>query len=301
MGLALATSNKDLSNEVHRSITCAFNYVTQQKSPKEALGLLTNIFSTLNSDTDITIKSIENQMMKTFPKLSFDLIREILGEDSDFDYGRQLTEEFVDRLGTQTLPRALINGVPLPNTSLNSNDFEEAVLTEIMQQTQAIQKAVYRGELDDTMVVIDYLMSQPHVMPRLNEKILSTDDQTFLELTGTPFEDLENVQALSQLPNNDMTATLMANLRYFESKSGSEKFLSNTKLHFHSLWVAGDLNTDASKKILKNALKFMVGLKIAFFIKLLIRNSFDFRNLLKAYELLLFQMPIINLHSKRII
>lgn len=258
LGLVLAASRKDVASDVYRSLTCAFNYVNQQKSGKEALAFLNSIFSKLNSNTEVTIKNIENELTKFFPKVNYESIEEILGEESDFDYGRQITKEFVDRLGTRTLPQALINGVPLPNSSLNSNDFEEAVLTEIMQQTPSIQKAVYRGELDDTMVVIDYLMSQPHVMPRLNERILSKEAQRFLDLSGTPFKDLENVQALSTLPNNDMTATLMDNLKYFESKSGSENFLSKTKLYFNSLWIVGDLNTDASSKILKNALNFMV-------------------------------------------
>lgn len=205
LGLVLAASEKNFANEVYRSITCAFNYVTQKKNAKEALEFLNSMFSKLNSNADITMKNIENQLTKTFQKLNYDSIKEILGEDSDFYYG---TQEFVERLGTRTLPQALMNGVPLPNSSLNSNDFEEAVLTEIMQQTPAIQKAVYRGELDDTMIVIDYLMSQPHVMPRLNERILSKEVQTFLDLTGSPYKDLENVQALAQLPINSVWSTV---------------------------------------------------------------------------------------------
>jgi UDP-glucose:glycoprotein glucosyltransferase len=89
-----------------------------------------------------------------------------LGEDSDFDYGRQLSEEFIDRLGVKELPVALLNGVPLQQTTLTSDEFEETVLTEIMQQTPFIQKAVYKGDLSDSDVIVDYLMSQPHVMPR---------------------------------------------------------------------------------------------------------------------------------------
>lgn len=157
------------------------------------------------------------------------------------------------------LPQALLNGVLLAHTSLNSDDFEEAVLTEIMQQTPTIQKAVYRGELDDSMTVIDYLMSQPFVMPRLNERILSTENSNFLDLTGTPFKDLENVNALGQLPANNMTATLMSNLKYFGGKGTSESF-AEKKLHFHSIWVIGDLNTAGGKATLANALRFMVSL-----------------------------------------
>lgn len=59
-----------------------------------------------------------------------------------------------------------MNGVPLPEKSLNAEDFEEAVLTEIMHQTPNLQKAVYKGELTDKDNVVDYIMSQPNIMPR---------------------------------------------------------------------------------------------------------------------------------------
>lgn len=98
--------------------------------------------------------------------MNSDQIDDILGEDSDFDYGRQLSTEFVDRLGLKETPQVLLNGVPLQQSSLNSDEFEETILSEIMQQTPNIQKAVYRGELTDTDNIIDYLMNFPHVMPR---------------------------------------------------------------------------------------------------------------------------------------
>jgi UDP-glucose:glycoprotein glucosyltransferase len=60
----------------------------------------------------------------------------------------------------------LLNGIPLPSDALTSDTFEESVLTEIMAQTPSIQRAVYKGELTDKDDVLDYLMSQPNVMPR---------------------------------------------------------------------------------------------------------------------------------------
>ena len=54
----------------------------------------------------------------------------------------------------------------LPEKSLTPEEFEEAVLNEIMNQTPNLQKAVYKGELTDKDVVIDFIMNQPNVMPR---------------------------------------------------------------------------------------------------------------------------------------
>lgn len=196
-------------------------------------------------------------MKKSFTKLKLDDIDEIIGEDSDFDYGRQLSQEFVGRLGLKTIPQALLNGVLLPQNTLNSDDFEETILTEIMQQTPIIQKAVYKGDLNDGEPVIDFLMKQPHVMPRLNQRILSVDDPLFLDVSGNAFVNLEDVSALGQLSNADLTATLMANLKYFGGKQTYEKFMGH-RMHFNSFWIIADLSQPSGRQLLRNALKFMV-------------------------------------------
>jgi len=62
--------------------------------------------------------------------------------------------------------KVLLNGIPLPQDFLNSDSFEEAVLTEIMAQTPTMQRAVYKGEVTDKDNILDYLMNKPNVMPR---------------------------------------------------------------------------------------------------------------------------------------
>jgi hypothetical protein len=39
----------------------------------------------------------------------------------------------------------LLNGVALDENSLNGDEFEETVLTELMRQTSSLQKALFRG------------------------------------------------------------------------------------------------------------------------------------------------------------
>lgn len=90
----------------------------------------------------------------------------ILGEESEYDVGRHLASDFVKRSGFKEFPQALMNGVPLSPDQLNDNSFEEAVLLTIMEQTPALRKAVYRGEILEGDDVVDYIMNQPNVMPR---------------------------------------------------------------------------------------------------------------------------------------
>lgn len=60
----------------------------------------------------------------------------------------------------------MLNGVPLTPNQINSESYEEAVLSTIMSQTPMLQKAVYRGEVTEGDDIIDFLMNQPNVMPR---------------------------------------------------------------------------------------------------------------------------------------
>lgn len=163
-------------------------------------------------------------------------------------------------------PQGLLNGIPLPATQMNVDDFEETILTEIMQQTPAIQKAVYKGELTDNDNVLDYLMNMPHIMPRLNQRILSTDEPSFIDLSGSAFDDLQNVKSLINLSVRDMTATLMSNIKYFSSRQSLQK-INGKGVHFLTLWVVADLDTAQGVELLRNALLYMKssgGIRVAF-------------------------------------
>lgn len=91
----------------------------------------------------------------------------------------------------------------------------------------------------------------------MNQRILKTEEPTFLDLSGTPHNDLSNVKSLAQLSPRDMTATLMSNVKYFHSKHSLEK-LNGKSVHFLTLWVIADLETDVGAQMLKNALTYMV-------------------------------------------
>ena len=47
-----------------------------------------------------------------------------------------------------------MNGVPMEEKHLTEEDFEEQLLTLLMKETQAIQRAVYKNQLTDQQVKI---------------------------------------------------------------------------------------------------------------------------------------------------
>ena len=124
------------------------------------------VFASVHTDHDININDIKQQLKKTFNTLSTNEIGEIVRGGSGFDQEWILSQNFVERLNFRNSPQALLNGVPLQQSLLNTDDFEEAVFSEVMQQTPVFQKSIFRGELTDEEILIDYLMNQPHVMPR---------------------------------------------------------------------------------------------------------------------------------------
>ncbi|XP_023293347.2 UDP-glucose:glycoprotein glucosyltransferase [Lucilia cuprina] len=253
-----ASKSSEDTKEDYMALVCAFNYVTQKKDARSALGFLTDVFTAVDSKQEITRKHIKMQLKKTFDKLSSSAVDDILDEDSDFDYGRQLALEFVERLGFSDSPQALLNGVPMQQNILSSDsDFEEAIFSEIIQQTTSLQKAVYKGDLTDSDNLLDYLMNQPHVMPRLNQRILGNNENAkFLDLTGQPHIDLNNVKDLAQLSNRDMTATLLNNIKYFEGKHSYET-IGEANLHFLTIWLFANAESKEGKELLNNALKYV--------------------------------------------
>lgn len=96
-----------------------------------------------------------------------------------------------------------------------------------------------------------------HLSFRLNQRILSSEEPIYVDVSGKPHSDLSNVQALSQLSVRDMTATLLQNLNYFTSKHSHEKVLG-TSSSFLTQWIIADLDTTEGVQLLKNALLHMV-------------------------------------------
>lgn len=133
-------------NDLYRTINCAFNYMHQKKGSREALAFLLDVYASAGKKDDVDISTIKKIFKKTTSQ-SQDDVDDTLGDDSDFDYGRQLSDEFIERLGVKQMPQGLINGVILSEKQLNRDDFEELILTEIMRQTPSIQKAIYKGKI----------------------------------------------------------------------------------------------------------------------------------------------------------
>ncbi|XP_045503578.1 UDP-glucose:glycoprotein glucosyltransferase [Colias croceus] len=263
VGIVLAPNNTPLGIAVRS----AFNYVAQDRnSNREAFYFLTQLLNSLQ-DEELSVDHLKKQLKKyTSANANID---EITSEDSEYNFGHQLAEEFVSKLGTEKFPQVLVNGVPLrdegPVALTSSVDsLEEALVTALSRHTSRLQRAVFRGDLADSDDAVDYIMKQPHIMPRLNRRILGSDPTQYLDLSGiassTELFTQDKIHKILHLTGRDALATALPILKYFVKSEKAEKITQ-------TIWVIGDLNEKASRELLKNALTFMResgGIRVAF-------------------------------------
>lgn len=265
VGLVLAPNSVDPVLEA--AVRSAFNYVAQERnSNKEAYYFLTQLLNP-SPDETLNIDFVKKQL-KRYASSGANL-DDIISEDSEYNFGRQLAEEFVSKVGSNNYPQVLINGVPLSEESANPLSWtvemlEESLVTSLSRHTARLQRAVFRGELSDMDDALDYLMKQPHIMTRLNRRILGSEPSQYLDLSGVPSSgDLfseEKINRLSHLTGRDALATALPILRYFVKSGKLEKISQN-------VWIVGDLNDKQTRQLLRDALTFMresSGVRVAF-------------------------------------
>jgi UDP-glucose:glycoprotein glucosyltransferase len=136
--------------------------------------------------------------------------------------------EYYNKVGLKALPQVFVNGFPLGENEIEADSFEESVITKIMQLTQEIQMAVYRGQLHDTSNLLDWLMTKDNIMPRLNPRVLF-QERHYIDLNEN------NREFLSQV-----------------------KYISSDKEYFHAitLWVVCDPDTEKGRQLLNDAIYF---------------------------------------------
>lgn len=222
----------------------AFNFISQNTVPYDGLSFITDVYAAVKGEP-VTTETVIAQFKLKFPGEDLELI---FGEDSDYDTGRKLAWEFINKTGITGTPQALLNGVLLKQNHLNADMFEEAVLTEIMKQTPMIQKSVYKGDLNDSQNVLDFLMDQPNIMPRLNQRVLAPG-ANFLDLTGRVVVGLTPEDFASLAPP-DMGATFASQVLYILPKD-------RTRYYPLTAWLAADFDTPEGRHLLRDAMEHL--------------------------------------------
>lgn len=222
----------------------AFDFIKADQSPAKALSFITDVYEKVGS-AEITSESIIAEFSAQYPGEDTAMV---FGESSDYDDTRKAGADFVTRSGLSGFPHVLINGVPMDKKFLSQEMFEEGVVTEILKQTPAIQKAVYNGDLSDNAEVLDWLMQQDHVMPRLNSRVQAPPAAN-LDLTeNMDGSSLDEPEIFSLLSSREMSAVVADRMRYLAKRD--EEAVRSV-----SLWVVCDLDSAQGREFMYSAIK----------------------------------------------
>lgn len=120
----------------------AHNYVKAQSGAVKALAFLTDVYARAPKKGPLDADFVVAEFKRLYPREK--MLDDIFGVDSDYDEGRKLSMHYFNKIGLKKLPQVLLNGYPLADGELDSDTFEDAVLSKIMNLTPDIQMAIYR-------------------------------------------------------------------------------------------------------------------------------------------------------------
>nr|XP_061799479.1 UDP-glucose:glycoprotein glucosyltransferase 2-like [Nerophis lumbriciformis] len=223
------------------------NYIADEYDLSQALISMASLYNRVNEGETLTIDTITAFLKSKFPNANAE---RIFGAESEYDDKRKDGILFYKRSGLGDLPLALFNGVPLSPDDMEPDELESIILQRIMDYTTDFQKAVFKGHLTEGTDVVDYLMEQPNVVPRMNPLILNVD-RKYLDFTSSPVvSDWEDTTMFSFLDTRDKTAVMAKRIKYLTNhdKDGMSAV---------TMWIVGDFQKVSGRTLLLAALKHL--------------------------------------------
>uniref|UniRef100_A0A7N6BS09 UDP-glucose ceramide glucosyltransferase-like 1 n=1 Tax=Anabas testudineus TaxID=64144 RepID=A0A7N6BS09_ANATE len=229
------------------------NYIADEYDLSQALMSMVSLYNKVDVGETLSVDTLSAFLKRKFPKANAE---RILGIESEYDDRRKDGALFYKKSGLGAVPVALFNGIPLSPDEMDPDELETIILQRIMDTTTAFQRAVFMGQLTESSDVVDYLMEQPNVVPRINTLILSVD-RKYLDFTATPVvDDWEDTTMFSFLDTRDKTAVVAKRMKYFTNNG---KILLEADyddgISAVTMWIAGDFEKVSGRKLLLNALK----------------------------------------------
>uniref|UniRef100_A0A672LE22 UDP-glucose ceramide glucosyltransferase-like 1 n=1 Tax=Sinocyclocheilus grahami TaxID=75366 RepID=A0A672LE22_SINGR len=184
------------------------NYISEEYDEAQAFTSMVSV----KVGESLSVDTVTAYLKKKFPKAN---AARILGMDSSYDDNRKAGGGFYRKSGLGALPVGLFNGVPLSSEEMDPEELETALLQKIMETTNFFQRAVFM--ITESVDVVDFLMEQANVVPRINPLILSSE-RRYLDFTSSPGSPLMTPPD----PNHIILKQLLRNaLKHMKSSSSS--------------------------------------------------------------------------------
>uniref|UniRef100_A0A671SUR7 UDP-glucose:glycoprotein glucosyltransferase 2-like n=1 Tax=Sinocyclocheilus anshuiensis TaxID=1608454 RepID=A0A671SUR7_9TELE len=186
------------------------NYISEEYD--EAQAFTSMIFNRVEVGETLSVDTVTAYLKKKFPKAN---AARILGVDSSYDDNRKAGGGFYRKSGLGALPVGLFNGIPLRSEEMDPKELEMVLLQKIMETTNFFQRAVFMVGYLFCVDVVDFLMEQTNVVPRINPLILSSE-RRYLDFTSSPVaDDWDDTTMFSYLDSKDKTAVVSKKMKYF--------------------------------------------------------------------------------------
>uniref|UniRef100_A0A8C1VSA6 UDP-glucose ceramide glucosyltransferase-like 1 n=1 Tax=Cyprinus carpio TaxID=7962 RepID=A0A8C1VSA6_CYPCA len=217
----------------------AFNYIADDVDSQMAFDAIISMFNRVPSGGKLKVEHVVGVLEKRYPYVE---ISSILGPDSAYDNNRKEGKAYYEQTGVGPLPVVLYNGMPLQREQLDPDELETVVMHKILETTSYFQRTVYLGELNSDHDVVDFIMNQPNVVPRINSRILSTN-RNYLDLSATNNHFIDEYARFLFLDTKDKNAAVANSMNYMTKKV--------------TFWVVGDFDQPSGRQLLYDAIRHM--------------------------------------------
>ncbi|XP_003800394.1 UDP-glucose:glycoprotein glucosyltransferase 1 [Otolemur garnettii] len=230
----------------------AYNYVAHEVDDYHAFQTLTHIYNKVRTGEKVKVEHVVSVLEKKYAYLE---VNSILGIDSAYDQNRKEARGYYEQTGVGPLPVVLFNGMPFEKEQLDPDELETITMHKILETTTFFQRAVYLGELSHDQDVVEYIMNQPNVVPRINSRIL-TAEREYLDLTASNNFFVDDYARFTVLDSQGKTAAIANSMNYLTKKGMSSKEIyDDSFIRPVTFWIVGDFDRPSGRQLLYDAIK----------------------------------------------
>uniref|UniRef100_A0A8C2X5R1 UDP-glucose ceramide glucosyltransferase-like 1 n=1 Tax=Cyclopterus lumpus TaxID=8103 RepID=A0A8C2X5R1_CYCLU len=215
----------------------AYNYISDEVDSQSAFEAVILMFNRVAIGGKLSVGDVVKVLEKRFPYVE---VSSVLGADSSYDSNRKVRGwvAYYQQTGVGPLPVVMYNGIPYQREQLDPDELETVTIA-VYLVSESAHALVYRegfiitsgfNSLASDQDVVDFIMNQANVVPRINPRVLSTS-RTYLDLSDT----------------SEYACPLF--LPLWLSDDGYIRPVT--------FWVVGDFDTPAGRQLLYDAIRHM--------------------------------------------
>ncbi|KAG9343548.1 hypothetical protein JZ751_013714 [Albula glossodonta] len=255
----------------------AFNYIADEVDNQHAFDAIISMFNKVPTGGKLKVEHVVSVLQKRYPYVE---VSSILGADSAYDKNRKDGKAYYEQTGVGPLPVVLYNGMPYQREQLDPDELETVTMHKILDTTSFYQRAVYLGELSSDQDVVDFIMNQPNVVPRINSRILSTS-RHYLDLSHTNNHFIDEYARFLFLDTKEKNTAVANSMNYMTKKGmatkdiydngtapelacicecsslGLDIQMNDSYIRPVTFWVVGDFDQPSGRQLLYDSIRHM--------------------------------------------